>query len=118
MRPKRPAAFLGRTYFMDIADLVARRSTCIRRSVGAIIVKGQAGAFPPGTTAPRPAWPTAPKPGAFESSSTWLPGSATSFAGASMAEQNAIIQAALHGVSIDGANPSFVRTFPAPSAPR
>ena len=27
------------TYFMDIAELVARRATCIRRSVGAIIVQ-------------------------------------------------------------------------------
>ncbi|MGD8741193.1 MAG: hypothetical protein PVG34_12835, partial [Desulfobacterales bacterium] len=26
-------------YFMDIAMLVARRSTCLRRAVGAIIVK-------------------------------------------------------------------------------
>ena len=27
-------------YFMDIAMLVAKRSTCLRRAVGAIIVKG------------------------------------------------------------------------------
>jgi dCMP deaminase len=27
------------TYFMEIALLVARRSTCLRRSVGAVVVK-------------------------------------------------------------------------------
>ena len=27
------------TYFMDIALLVAKRSTCLRRSVGAVVVK-------------------------------------------------------------------------------
>ena len=26
-------------YFMEIAELVAKRSTCLRRSVGAVIVK-------------------------------------------------------------------------------
>ena len=27
------------TYFMDIAELVAKRSTCLRRAVGAVVVK-------------------------------------------------------------------------------
>ena len=28
-----------KTYFMDITELVAKRSTCLRRAVGALIVK-------------------------------------------------------------------------------
>ena len=27
------------SYFMEIADIVSKRSTCLRRSVGALIVK-------------------------------------------------------------------------------
>ena len=35
---KRPS---WETYFMDIVCLIARRSTCIRRKVGAILVKNR-----------------------------------------------------------------------------
>ncbi len=28
-------------YFLDIAQLVAKRSTCLRRQVGAVVVKGK-----------------------------------------------------------------------------
>ncbi len=50
------------TYFMEITTLVAKRSTCLRRAVGAVIVKdkrvlstGYNGAPPGFGTAPRSA---------------------------------------------------------------
>ena len=36
MMPNRPD---WDSYFMEIADIVSKRSTCLRRSVGALIVK-------------------------------------------------------------------------------
>jgi len=42
------------TYFMRMADLVATRSTCLRRHVGAVVVKEKR-VLTPATTEPRAA---------------------------------------------------------------
>jgi dCMP deaminase len=96
-------------YFMEIAALVAKRSTCIRRHVGAVLVKegqilstGYNGA-PAGiphcdqTTCVRLA---------VES------GQSLEECYAVHAEANCIIQAALHGTSIAGDTTLYCTTFP------
>jgi len=90
-------------YFMDITFLVARRSTCLRRAVGAIVVKdkrilstGYNGA------------PTGIKhcleAGCLREELNIASGKNHELCRGIHAEQNAIIQAAYHGVSIKGAS--------------
>jgi dCMP deaminase len=90
------------TYFMDITFLVAKRSTCLRRSVGALIVKdkrilstGYNGA------------PTGIKhcieSGCLREKLNVPSGEKHELCRGIHAEQNAIIQAAYHGASIKDA---------------
>ncbi len=88
-------------YFMEITKLVAQRSTCLRRQVGAIIVKekkilttGYNGA-PSGTT-------HCLDIGCLRDKLNVPSGERHELCRALHAEQNAIIQAAQHGVSIKG----------------
>ena len=90
------------TYFMDITHLVAKRSTCLRRSVGAIIVKdkrilatGYNGA-PMGTQ-------HCLDIGCLREQKNIQSGERHELCRGIHAEQNAIIQAAYHGVSIKDA---------------
>ena len=89
------------TYFMDIAELVAKRSTCLRRAVGSVVVKdkrilstGYNGA------------PTGIKHcidiGCLREKLNIASGERHELCRGIHAEQNAIIQAAFHGVSIKG----------------
>ncbi|MFO7964893.1 MAG: cytidine/deoxycytidylate deaminase family protein [Desulfobacterales bacterium] len=91
------------TYFMEITRLVARRSTCIRRAVGAVIVKdkrilstGYNGA-PSGIRHCR-------EVGCLRDKMNIDSGQRHELCRGIHAEQNAIIQAAYHGVSIKGAD--------------
>jgi dCMP deaminase len=90
------------TYFMDIAELVAKRSTCLRRAVGAIIVKDKRIL----TTGYNGA-PTGIKhcieTGCLREKLNVPSGERHELCRGIHAEQNAIIQAAFHGVSIKGA---------------
>ncbi|MDD2485531.1 MAG: cytidine/deoxycytidylate deaminase family protein [bacterium] len=88
-------------YFMEIAGVVARRATCIRRRVGAILVKdrrilttGYNGA-PSGLRHCREA-------GCLRERLGVPSGERAELCRGLHAEQNAIIQAALHGVPIEG----------------
>ena len=90
------------TYFMEIALLVARRSTCLRRMVGAVIVKdkrilstGYNGA-PSGVR-------HCIETGCLREQLKVPSGQRHELCRGIHAEQNAIIQAAYHGVSIKGA---------------
>ena len=90
-------------YFMDIATLVAKRSTCLRRSVGAIIVKdkrilstGYNGA-PSGVR-------HCEEVGCLRETLGIESGKMHELCRGIHAEQNAIIQAAYHGVSLKGAS--------------
>jgi len=90
------------TYFMEITQLVARRSTCLRRHVGAVIVKnkrmlatGYNGA-PAGVT-------HCSETGCLRAKLNVPSGERHELCRGIHAEQNAIIQAAFHGVSIQGA---------------
>ena len=87
------------TYFMNIAKLVAKRSTCLRRAVGAIIVKDKRIL----TTGYNGA-PTGIKhcieTGCLREKLNVASGERHELCRGIHAEQNAIIQAAFHGVSI------------------
>jgi dCMP deaminase len=89
-------------YFMDIVTLVARRSTCVRRSVGALLVRdrrllstGYNGA-PSGLRHCRDI-------GCLREKNRVPSGERHELCRGLHAEQNAIIQAAFHGVSVRGA---------------
>lgn len=87
------------TYFMDITELVAKRSTCTRRAVGAVLVKdkqvlatGYNGA-PSGVT-------HCADTGCLREQMNIPSGERHELCRGVHAEQNAIVQAALYGVSI------------------
>lgn len=90
-------------YFMEIAALVAKRSTCLRRAVGAILVKdkrilatGYNGA-PSGVR-------HCSEVGCLRETLQVASGERHELCRGIHAEQNAIIQAAYHGVPIQGAS--------------
>ena len=90
------------TYFMDITVLVAKRSTCTRRAVGAVVVRdkrilttGYNGA-PSGIS-------HCGVVGCLRERLNITSGQRHELCRGIHAEQNAIIQAAFHGVSIRGA---------------
>jgi dCMP deaminase len=87
-------------YFMGLCDVVATRSTCIRRQVGAIIVKdnrilatGYNGA-PSGLT-------HCEDMGCYRQAHNIPSGTLAEKCRAAHAEQNAIVQAAKYGISIN-----------------
>lgn len=95
---KRPA---WDEYFMEITRLVSRRSTCVRRSVGAVLVKdknilatGYNGA-PSGVV-------HCLDVGCLRERLAVLSGERHELCRGLHAEQNAIIQAAKHGTNING----------------
>lgn len=89
-------------YFMEITRLVARRSSCLRRQVGAVVVKeknilatGYNG-VPSGIT-------HCSETGCLRAKMNVPSGERHELCRGLHAEQNAIIQAAKHGTNIDGA---------------
>lgn len=99
MKIKRPS---WDEYFIDIAKLVARRSTCMRRQVGTLIVKnkrilatGYNGA-PSGIT-------HCEVVGCLREKLGIVSGEHHELCRGLHGEQNAILQAALYGASVEGA---------------
>ncbi len=88
-------------YFIDITHLVATRSTCLRRQVGALIVKDRCilatgyNGTPSGIT-------HCEDTGCLRDRLKVPSGERHELCRGLHAEQNAIIQAARHGVNIDG----------------
>jgi dCMP deaminase len=101
MERKRPRPSWGE-YFMGIAGLVAQRSTCVRRRVGAVLVKDRRvlatgyNGVPRGITHCEEAE-------CLRAKLKVPAGERHELCRGLHAEQNAIIQAAVHGVSIEGA---------------
>lgn len=91
------------TYFMDIACLVAKRATCTRRAVGAIVVKDRRILATGYNGAPSNVRHCA-KVGCLREQLNVPSGERHELCRGIHAEQNAIIQAAYHGVSIKGAS--------------
>ena len=107
MNPKRPD---WEIYFLKIAQLASTRSTCIRRHVGAVLVKekkilatGYNGA-PSGS-------PHCTDVGCLRDEERVPSGQRHELCRGLHAEQNAILQAAYHGVSIQG-SVLFCTNFP------
>ena len=89
-------------YFMDITAVVASRSTCLRRQVGAVIVKDKRLLTSGYNGAPKNLAHCAAT-GCIRAEYDIPSGQRHELCRGLHAEQNAIIQAALHGVAIDGA---------------
>lgn len=91
------------TYFMDITRLVAKRSTCTRRAVGAVIVKDRRVLATGYNGAPSHVRHCS-EVGCLREQMEVPSGERHELCRGIHAEQNAIVQAALHGVSIKGAS--------------
>lgn len=89
-------------YFMEIAELVATRSTCLRRSVGAVIVKNKH-ILATGYNGTPSKVSHCSETGCLREKLNVPSGERHELCRGVHAEQNAIIQAAKHGVNIDNA---------------
>ena len=90
-------------YFMQMAQVVAGRSTCLRRQVGAVIVKDKQILSTGYNGSPTGVSHCAQK-GCLRMQLGIPSGERTEICRAVHAEQNALVQAAKHGVSINGAD--------------
>lgn len=90
-------------YFMEIAALVAKRSTCLRRAVGAVIVKDKR-ILATGYNGAPSGIRHCIEVGCLRESLQVASGERHELCRGIHAEQNAIIQAAYHGVPIQGAS--------------
>lgn len=88
-------------YYMRIAMDVARRSTCLRHHIGTIIVKDKRILTTGYNGAPKN-FPHCLETGCIRDKLAIKSGERTEVCNAVHSEQNAIIQAAVHGVSIEG----------------
>jgi len=91
------------TYFMDITTLVANRSTCLRRAVGAVLVKDKR-ILSTGYNGAPSGMKHCLDVGCLREQLNVASGQRHELCRGIHAEQNAIIQAAFHGVSIKGAD--------------
>ncbi len=98
MKERRPS---WDKYFMQIAELVSSRSTCLRRKVGAIIVKDKRILTTGYNGAPRNLL-HCEETGCLREKLNIPSGERQEICRGLHAEQNAIIQAALYGISIRG----------------
>jgi len=89
-------------YFLQITRLVAERSTCLRRSVGALIVKDKR-ILATGYNGAPSGLAHCLDVGCLREELSIPPGERHEICRGIHAEQNAILQAALYGVSIKGA---------------
>ena len=97
-------------YFGEIADLVSSRSTCLRNQVGAVIVKDSQILSTGYNGAPK-GLPHCDEVGCIREQKGLKSGERHELCRGLHAEQNAIIQAAYHGVSVKGAK-IYVTTRP------
>ena len=89
-------------YFLEITKVVAKRSTCLRRKVGAIIVKDKH-SLATGYNGPPSGLKHCEEVGCLREKLKIPSGKMQEICRGLHAEQNAIIQAALHGISIKDA---------------
>jgi len=106
-RPPRPT---WDEYFMEFARLACTRSTCLRRAVGAVLVKEKNILATGYNGAPRGV-PHCEEVGCLRAEMNIPSGQKHELCRGLHAEQNAIIQAAYHGTSIRGAD-LYSTTFP------
>lgn len=89
-------------YFMEIATAVSRRSTCLRRQVGAILVRDKR-LLTTGYNGAPAGVPHCVEVGCLREILGIPSGQRHEICRGLHAEQNALVQAALHGVSVEGA---------------
>ncbi len=89
-------------YFLEMAHLVAKRSTCLRRSVGAVIVKEKR-ILATGYNGAPSGLKHCIEVGCIRKKLNIPSGQRHELCRALHAEQNALIQACLHGISVKGA---------------
>jgi dCMP deaminase len=89
-------------YFLEMAEVVKKRSTCKRRQVGAVIVKDSRVLASGYNGAPRGVR-HCDEAGCMREKMNIPSGQRHELCRGLHAEQNAIIQAALHGIKIEGA---------------
>lgn len=90
------------SYFMEIAQVVSKRSTCLRRSVGAVLVKDRQ-ILATGYNGTPKGFPHCEEVGCLREQLHVPSGTKHELCRGIHAEQNAIIQAAVHGASTKGA---------------
>lgn len=91
------------SYFMEIARIVSKRSTCKRRSIGALVVKEKR-ILSTGYNGAPIGLKHCIDAGCLREKLNIASGERHELCRGLHAEQNAIIQAAYHGVSINGAD--------------
>ena len=89
-------------YFMEMAELTAKRSTCMRRHVGAVIVKDRHAITTGYNGAPSGIMHCEERGGCIRQQLNVPSGQRHELCMALHAEQNAIIQAAVMGNSVEG----------------
>ncbi len=97
-------------YFMEMAHLVAKRSTCLRRHVGAVLVKDKRVLSTGYNGSPKGTLHCEVK-GCIREQMNIPSGTRHELCRGVHAEQNAIIQAAYFGVSVDGST-IYTTTYP------
>ncbi len=90
-------------YFMEMAKLAAKRSTCLRRQVGAVIVQDKHVVATGYNGAPKGIPHCAEMGGCYREQNNIPSGERHELCRALHAEQNAIIQAATYSQGIEGA---------------
>ncbi len=97
-------------YFMGITRAVASRATCLRRNVGAVVVKDKR-LLTTGYNGAPAGLPHCGEAGCLRQKLNIPSGQRQEICRGLHAEQNAIIQAGLYGVSLQGAT-IYTTTFP------
>ncbi|WP_353893164.1 cytidine/deoxycytidylate deaminase family protein [Proteinivorax hydrogeniformans] len=97
-------------YFLEITEVVAKRSTCLRRKVGCILVKDKR-ILTSGYNGAPTGMDHCHKTGCIREKLNVPSGERHELCRGLHAEQNAIIQGALHGINVKGAN-LYVTTQP------
>ena len=90
-------------YFMKIAHVVAERSTCMRRQVGAVLVHGKR-ILTTGYNGAPSGLEHCEDVGCLRDTLNVPPGERHELCRGLHAEMNALLQAAIHGVSVQGAS--------------
>lgn len=116
--PDRPPAVRDRLpqrpswdeYFMQVARVVAGRSTCLRRQVGAVIVRDKR-ILATGYNGAPTGLPHCLDIGCLRDQVGALSGERQEICRASHAEQNALVQAARYGIAVEGGT-LYCTTFP------
>jgi dCMP deaminase len=98
-------------YFITIARIVAQRSTCLRRKVGAVLVRDKQ-ILSTGYNGSPSGIPHCTKERCLRLKNNTESGKNLDLCYAVHAEANAIIQAALHGTDISGETTLYVTAFP------